>query len=64
MPEGEGTLRLLFECLDDEVTVKLDELTLLDRVPIRPIPGKFGVGLGTWGDSPAIELLEVSSTKR
>lgn len=64
LPAGEGPLLVSLECLDDEVTVKLDELVLFDRVPIRPIPGKFGVGLATWGDSPAIELLEVSSAKR
>lgn len=51
--------RLVLSCLDDEVSVGLDDVVLLDRVPIYPIRGKSAVGVGTWGGEPRIQALEV-----
>ncbi|HIG11604.1 MAG: hypothetical protein ABGY71_05920 [bacterium] len=60
----EGPRKLVFQALDDEVSVSLDSVQFLDRVPILPIAGKFRVGLATWGESPLIFEFTVSGTGR
>ncbi len=64
MSKVEGNVRRLsLSCLDDEVSVSLDEVVIFDRVPIYPIRGKHAVGLATWGSEPRIRTFELSRAK-
>jgi hypothetical protein len=40
-------------------TATIDGVVLLDRVSIRPIPGRTRVGLATWGPTPGFKEVEV-----
>ncbi|MFT5291750.1 MAG: hypothetical protein ACI82F_003835 [Planctomycetota bacterium] len=62
--EGEGPRELTFECLDDEVSVRLDALQIFDRVPILPIENRYRIGLATWGTQPGIAQFTISAAKR
>ena len=61
LPESEEGRELLFTVWRGWATATIDGVTLLDRVSIRPIPGRTRVGLATWGSSPTFREVEVLS---
>ncbi|MCB9914815.1 MAG: hypothetical protein H6828_06645 [Planctomycetes bacterium] len=63
LPAGDAPLHLVYELLDAEVSARLDDVVLLDRVPVKPIPGRTAVGLATWGPSPGVLSFELSEAR-
>ena len=45
--------------VDRRLTVTLGTQTVLDAVPVTPIPGAHRVGFCTWGPEPRIAAFEL-----
>jgi hypothetical protein len=58
MQEAE-TRRLVLTYVDRRLTVTLGAQTVLDAVPVRPIPGASRIGFCTWGPEPRISAIEL-----
>ncbi len=63
LPEAE-TRRLVLTYHDRRLTVRLGTELVLDRVPIRPIPGRSRIGLATWGPDPKIAAFQLEVPRR
>jgi hypothetical protein len=46
------------------LTVKLGEHVLFDQAPLLPIPGKYRIGLATWGEALRVEEIELRAAAR
>jgi hypothetical protein len=59
LPAAAEGRELLFTLWDGWASASIDGAVLLERVSIRPIPGRTRVGLATWGREPRVVELEV-----
>ncbi len=58
-----GLHELEIELIEDELSVRLDELELFRRVPLRLITSAHRMGIATWGGEPRIVSFELSRGK-
>jgi hypothetical protein len=59
LPAAEDGRELVLTLWRGWATATIDGVVLLDRVSIRPIPGRTRVGLATWGPNPRFRAVEI-----
>ena len=57
-PSEDGD-ELILTCAGSRLTLTYNGAVLLDRAPIRAIPGKYRIGLITWGTAPKFDALKL-----
>ncbi len=60
-PRDENELELIH--VGRRASVRFNDSTLFDAVPIRPIPNRHRVGFATWGSLPRIRSLTLEAAK-